>query len=314
MNDDTHTIESGLLDVGDGHKIYYQRWGNKDATPTIYFHGGPGSSTSDKSKNFFDPKISQVIFFDQRGCGKSTYEDPYMQNTTDNIIADVEKLRAHLKVTTVNLFGYSWGSTLALYYAVKNHTHVAKIVIGGVYLATKEENDYLFNGGLKNFAVEAWSYYCEPIPSEQRLNCLDFYYDNIINGNGSAAKKIELLQHFSILENSLGTLDNDHRAHLLKTKEIISLDDQVGTFIGLHYFKNNGYIPEHFFADNLGKLSDKQVIIVQGNMDFACPPITAKFVADLIGDSCHLHFVPSSHKPEATLREVIRAYTWSLLN
>jgi proline iminopeptidase len=313
MNDDQYTISSGLLDVGNGHKIYYQQWGNKNATPILSIHGGPGSHSKDKNRNIFDPEVHHVVFFDQRGCGNSTYTELLEQNTTDDMVLDIEKLRKHLGISSWHIFGYSWGSTVAIYYTTKYPEVVDTLLIGGIYLASQHEDYYLFNGGFKQFAPEAWEYYTQPVPKSQINNCLKFYIDKIFDQKTTETEKVNLLQHFSMLEGSLMSVDSDYYSNKISVESSKKLEDFAGTLIGLHYFKHNCFIPADYFDKNLQKLSNHKILIVQGSMDFVCPPETARYVKNMLGKNCHLHLVPTSHAREGAMREVLRAYAWSYM-
>jgi proline iminopeptidase len=313
MNEDEYTLKSGFLNVGNGHKLYYQLWGSPHAKPILVPHGGPGSNAKDKHKNLFDPVRHQVIFFDQRGCGKSTAANPFSHNTTQDTVDDMEKLVRHLKFERVHILGYSWGSTLALYFSIQYPQMVDKLLLGGIYLGSKEENQYLFNGGFKNFATEAWDWYLQPIPESKRNDCLKFYADKLLSPKIPEKEKIALLQHFTIMESALVSTDNDFVTNLIEAKSITSLENQTGALIGLHYFKNNCFIPEGYFEENLKKLAMIETIIVQGNIDFVCQPHIASYVAGQIGSNCHLHFVPTSHAGNGAMRETQRAYIWSEL-
>ncbi len=313
MKDDNYTINSGHLDVGDGHQIYYQEWGDKTAAPILSFHGGPGSATKNKHKNIFDPKKHHVIFFDQRGCGNSKYIDPLKNNTTQHLCRDAIRLLDYLSVDKAHIYGYSWGSTLALYFATKHTSKVSSMIIGGVFLGTNEEINYLFNGGYKEFAPEAWDYYCEPVPNKERDNPLAFYATNLLDPNIDDNHKLDLAKHYSILESSMAMLDNDYYTTKINSDDV-DLEDITSMTIGLHYFSNDCFIPSAYFKDNLVKLKKIQCVIVQGTMDFVCPPATAKLVADTLGESAHLHLVPTSHAREGAMRETIKAYVWSVYN
>ncbi len=313
MQDDQFTIKSGLLAVGDGHEIYYQEWGNKDTTPILSLHGGPGSHTKNKHKNIFDPTKHHVIFFDQRGCGLSTATDFLAHNTIDDLVEDINKLKAHLGVSRTHLFGYSWGSTLALYYATKYPSSVSKLLLGGTYLGTKEENDYLFNGGMKDFAVEAWEHYASPVPEDKRGDCLAYYSSVILDSSRTEEDRLSHLVSFMKIEPALISMDSDFYSNQLESTQALSLDELSGTILSLHYFTHSCFIPEGYFENSLSTLATIPTTIVQGSYDFVCPPMTAKYVAEKIGPSAHLHLVPSSHAREGAMRETLRAYAWSLL-
>ena len=312
MNEDAYTLDSGLLDVGDGHRIYYQRWGNPQATPIIDIHGGPGSCSKDKHKNIFDPSHHHVIFFDQRGCGKSEFEDPLKNNTTDHLAEDMEKLRNHLHISAWHVVGYSWGSALGLYYATRYPDKVKTLLLGGIYLGSRAENERLFNGGLRQFAPEAWDWYTEPVPKTQQKDCLKFYAENLLDTDKPDDEKLELLKHYATIESSLVSKDSDFvttKIDALNAK----VEDITGHQIGLTYFTNNCFMPDDYYDQALSKIAHIPCIIVQGSMDFVCPPETAYKVARLLGESCHTHFVPTSHAREGAMRETLRAYAWSLL-
>ncbi len=144
MQHDMYTNQELMIDVGDGHTLYVLDWGNKDAkVPFIFLHGGPGSSVKDKHKASFDPARQRVIFFDQRGCGRSTPLGSVENNTTEKLIADISTIAVSLQIPKFIVHGTSWGSTLALAYAIKHPERVSALVIGGVFTASQVETDWL---------------------------------------------------------------------------------------------------------------------------------------------------------------------------
>jgi len=140
---DEYVRKSGHLDVGQGHKLYYEDWGNPKAFPIIFLHGGPGGGFSDRHKLNFNPRKHRVIFFDQRGAGKSTPYASIEHNTTQDLVSDIEKLRKHFGIEKAHISGRSWGSTLALAYAIAHPDRVKHMLIGGVYLGSRFENDFV---------------------------------------------------------------------------------------------------------------------------------------------------------------------------
>ena len=140
---ETNVASSGHLDVGDGHKIYYEDWGNPNAPAIMHFHGGPGGGFNDSHKLLFNPQKHRVIFFDQRGSGKSTPCASVENNTTQDLLSDTNKLRQHLKIDKMYLIGGSWGSTMCLTYALKYPEQVKGIIMWGIYLARNFENDLI---------------------------------------------------------------------------------------------------------------------------------------------------------------------------
>ena len=147
MKTDDNIISEKMLDVGDGHTLYVQEWGNPSASSTtIVLHGGPGSQFKDKHKAAFDSKIHRVIFFDQRGCGRSTPYGSLENNTTDKLVEDISKIADAFGAKTFVLHGSSWGSTLALAYALKYPERVEALVIGGIMTGSKTESDWVDKG------------------------------------------------------------------------------------------------------------------------------------------------------------------------
>ena len=145
------TFDKGFISVSGGHKLYYERFGNPNGKPVLFLHGGPGGGFGDKDKRFFDPKIWQVIFFDQRGAGRSTPFASIQNNTTDNLIEDINILLNKWSIKKVLLFGGSWGSTLALTFAITHPEKVSGMILRGIFLSTKKDIDHLLHGGIKNF-------------------------------------------------------------------------------------------------------------------------------------------------------------------
>jgi len=309
MNEDAYTIKVGHLKVAGGHSLYYQTWGNPKGVPVMVLHGGPGYQSKDKHKLAFDPKKHCVIFHDQRGNGQSTSDHPLEHNTTKDLIEDIERLRTHLKLKNVNIFGFSWGSTLALYYAIMYPSSVEKMLIGGVYTGTKTETDNLYQGGFANMVPDAWERFIEIIPPERRSDTLA-YYEEVFT-KGTRKEKIEHLRHWAQLESTPHSIDADYADVRQSADSIMDLDDLPNVLTALHYFRSGCFLPERFILDNLKTISHIPTVIVQGRFDVACQPGIAKAVADGIGENAHLHFVPNSHKTEGALREVQRAYAWA---
>lgn len=162
MQPDAFTIQELMLDVGDGHTLYVQDWGSKAAhNPIIVLHGGPGSGSKDSHKRTFDPKISRVIFFDQRGSGNSIPYGSLDQNTTDTLVADISKVADTLQLDTFVLFGNSWGSTLALTYALAHPERVSALVVAGIYTDSKDETSWVDAGEFNRFYPDVWAAYLE---------------------------------------------------------------------------------------------------------------------------------------------------------
>ena len=313
MNDDKYTITSGYLDVDNGHKIYYQQWGNQSAPAIFCLHGGPGSHSKQKHKIIFDPDKQHVVFFDQRGSGQSMYDNLLEENNTHALVEDIEKLRKHLGFETIQMFGYSWGSTLALCYALKHSKKITKLLVGGIYLGTESETNYLYeNGGIGQFSPEAWEYFQEIVPKSKRSNKLAYYYKQLLSND--LAVKLDHLRRWSQLEASIMSFDADYESIRISTDNDADIENMNGVIIASHYFVNNCFIPDDYILDNLDKIKNMPTVVVQGRFDGVCPPEAAYNLSKGLGENCHLHIVPSSHAREGALREALKAYVWAFLD
>lgn len=309
MNEDNFTIKTGHLKVSGGHSLYYQMWGNPNGVPIFVLHGGPGYQSKDKHKLAFDPKKHLVIFHDQRGNGQSTAQDRFRQNTIKDLIDDIERLRHHLKLDSVNIFGYSWGSTLALYYAITYPKSVNKMIIGGVFTASREEIDFIYQGGVAKTTPEAWERFIKPIPVARRSDTLSYYEEILTKGNEK--EKIQHLRHWLQLEPAHASIDADYGSVRQQADSVSDLTSLNDVLLAIHYFKNGCFLPERYILDNLAVISEIPIVIVQGSFDSICLPYIAHAVKKGIGKNAHLHNVPNSHGVEGALREVQRDYTWA---
>src|SRR5664279_3551553 len=206
-----HINSNGRLDVGNGHQIYWEDWGNQSAKPIIHLHGGPGTGFSDSHKQIYDPAIHRVIFHDQRGCGQSQPFGETKHNTTQDLISDIEKLKQHLGITgKTNVAGGSWGSALALLYAIAHPETVEKMLIWSIYTVRKAENDHVLEGYAKPFFPEAWGRFIRLVPAEHRLNgtsIMKFYASKMRSSSPQEAEKYAL--EWSLWEYNLVSLNYD---------------------------------------------------------------------------------------------------------
>lgn len=297
MNKDESTNQEFLLDVGDGHRLHIIDWGNKNAkTPIIFLHGGPGGGIKDRHKGSFDPAIHRVIFFDQRGCGKSMPYGSLENNTTDDLAKDITKIAEHLRIEKFWLHGYSWGSTLALYYAITYPKKLAGIVIGGVFSCSKKEIESMYDNA-KTFYPDLWQKVLDDTPKDYLSNPTKYHIDTALNGTTSEQKRSTYIMDY--LESNL--CDFDDRGQLEDFEEY----DPSGMQIELYYLANNGFIPEDYIADNAIKIKCP-VHIVQGRFDMVCPPDFAYKVSKII-PNVKLYWAISNHKPDHEITTVFRA-------
>ncbi len=269
MTPDDHTIREFYIEVGDGHELYVQDWGNKKAKrPIIFLHGGPGSNVKDSQKAMFDPLQHRVIFFDQRGCGKSLPYGSLLHNTTDDLIEDITKLANELKISSFVLVGGSWGSTLALAYAVKHPQHLQALVIRGILTGSQAEIDYFDKGEFRNWFPEIWERYLANTPQEHRENPTAYHFKRILSDDEEEARQSACA--YSNLEGALVGLDDRFRPDLHTDPAF----DSAGIKMEVHYLANRCFMPDRHIFNNVRKLT-MPVWMVQGRYDMVCPPTTA---------------------------------------
>src|SRR4051812_40312922 len=165
---DIEPFDSGRLPVSALHTLYYEQCGNPRGKPVVFLHGGPGAGCNPKSRRFFDPAHYRIVLLDQRGCGRSTPVAELRENTTWDLVDDIERVRAHLGIERWQVFGGSWGSTLSLAYAQAHPARVTELVLRGIFMLRQWEIDWFYQKGCDAIFPDAWEEYLEPIPCEER--------------------------------------------------------------------------------------------------------------------------------------------------
>jgi len=282
-------IKKGYLKVTDGHKLYYEVYGNPKGIPVLYLHGGPGAGFSDKDKLYFNPKVYKVILFDQRGSGRSKPFASLKGNTTHRLVEDINQL---LKLTGINkvfLFGGSWGSTLALIYAVKNPQKISGMLVRGIYLATYREKKYFEMGGVKPFFPDVWKRFISLVPQKYRKNPSAYYLRQMKSKDKKKSDKYAF--EWFYYEASLCKIGIKHEEIMAYKK---TFNYKALSPIECSYLSKDCYIPENYILKNIGKLKNLPVSIVQGRFDMICPPESAfKLHAKL--PKSKLHILPAGH-------------------
>lgn len=267
MTPDQYTIEEKMLDVGDGHKLYAQLWGNKDVSEAILFlHGGPGGGCSDRHKSLFNPAKQKVIFLDQRGCGNSTPKGSLIANDTNHLVADINKVTKAFGVNKLTITGGSWGSCLALVYAIRSPNRVTKMVLRGLFTGSQSEIEFIEKGQFIHFFPDVWQKFVNSAPPEFWDNPTDYHLSRILGKNKGQAKRSAFA--YSELEGALLSIDDR-----LKSEKYEDFDPS-GTIIECHFMNNMCFLPESYIMDNVKKLN-MPIKLVQGRYDAVCPPITA---------------------------------------
>ena len=263
------TYRTGRLKVSSLHEIYYEESGNPRGKPVVFLHGGPGGGTNPQMRRFFDPARYRIVMFDQRGCGRSTPHASLEENTTWDLVADTEKLRELLGIERWQVFGGSWGSTLALAYAQKHPERVTELVLRGIFLLRRSELEWFYQNdqGAAALFPDLWEQYIAPIPEEERYDLMRAYYRRLTSTD--ARERDAAARAWSTWEGATSHLRSDPR--------------YVATFrdaafaaafarIECHYFINGGFLEtdEQLLRD-VPKIRDIPAVIVQGRYDVVCP-------------------------------------------
>lgn len=256
----------GMLAVDDIHTIYWEECGNPDGIPVLFLHGGPGAGLSPQHRRFFDPQRYRVILFDQRGAGKSTPLGEWRNNTTQLLIADIERLRAQFGIDQWLVFGGSWGSTLALAYGQAHPAACLGFVLRGIFLCTQAEIDW-FIDGVRWFYPELHAEFAALIPPEERGDLLAAYAKRILSSDPTVYWPAA--RAWSRFEG--------RRVYLMPQPEDApndALDLGVGR-LESHYMANLGFFEEDQLIRNMGRIAHLPAVIVQGRYDAICPPLSA---------------------------------------
>lgn len=263
-------FESGMLDVGDDHSIYWERVGTKGAKPAVFLHGGPGGGINPKFRRLFDPAHYDVILFDQRGCGRSTPHAGLEANTTWHLVADIERLRTMAGFDKWLVFGGSWGSTLALAYAETHPERVSELVVRGIYTLTKREMDWYYRFGVSEMFPDKWQRFIATIPEAERGDMLAAYH-RILTGD-DRERQVEAAIAWSLWEGETITLMPEP-----ETSQTFGEDHYAIAFarIETHYFVNGGWLEDGQLIRDAEKLKDIPGVIVHGRYDMPCPLRTA---------------------------------------
>lgn len=266
----TKPYKTGFLKVGDGHSLYYELCGNPKGKAVLFLHGGPGGGLQKKDRQYFNPKKFNVILFDQRGCGRSKPFASVKANTTGHLVADIRRLLAHLGIEKVFLFGGSWGSTLALAYAIKYPQSVAGMLLRGIFLASKSDINYYIDGAVKEMFPEARERFLSIVPKKNRKNPEAYYFKKILNGSKAEREKFAFERTY--YESKISALKQDEKRLMKKLKRWKYLPFAL---IASKYAANNCYLENNYILKNAGKLSKIPTTIIHGRYDLVCSPSSA---------------------------------------
>lgn len=262
---------TGHLKVSELHQVYYEICGNPNGKSVVFLHGGPGGGITSKYRQYFDPKEYNIILFDQRGCGNSIPFAELKDNTTWDIVSDIEKIRIHLDIKTWSVFGGSWGSTLALAYAQTHPSAVEALFLRGIFMLRQKELHWFYQEGANYIYPDSWEIYKNAIPENERHDFIKAYYKRLTGDDLNERKACA--KAWSIWEGSTSKLipDSDFI-------ERFGDDEFADAFarIECHYFINKGFFKEDAqLLNNIDLIRHIPAIIVQGRYDVVCPMISA---------------------------------------
>jgi proline iminopeptidase len=271
--------DHGMLDVGDGNHVYWETCGNPDGKPALFVHGGPGGGCNERQRRRFDPELYRAVLFDQRGCGRSTphASDPatdMRHNTTEHLIADMERLREHLGIDRWLLYGGSWGSTLMLAYAERYPHRVTEMVIASVTTTRRCETDWLYQG-VGRFFPEAWERFRDGVPEADRdgdiFDILGAYARLTADPDRRVREKAAL--DWMTWEDTVLSLERHGRPSPFRDRPT----DAMVAFVRIcaHYFANGAWLEEGALLRDAGRLAGIPGVLVHGRLDLSGPMQTA---------------------------------------
>ncbi len=255
-----------FLPVDDIHTLYVEECGEPDGIPVVFLHGGPGSGCEKWHRSFFDPERYRIILFDQRGCGRSTPHAALENNTTWDLVADMERIRRHLGIEEWVVFGGSWGSTLGLAYAQQYPERVSGLILRGIFLARPQDVGWFYQAGAHRLLPDYWQDFLAPIPPEEQGNLLQAYYQRLTGENEIA--RMQAAKAWSTWEGRAANLLQvdatvDHFSNPHTAMSVARLET--------HYFVNHAFLEPNQLLLNASRLTDIPGHIIHGRYDMICP-------------------------------------------
>jgi proline iminopeptidase len=271
MYPDIQPYRHGFLDTGDGHQVYWELCGNPAGKPAIFLHGGPGSGCSPRHRRLFNPERYNILLFDQRGCGRSTPHASLDNNTTWDLVADIERLRDEvLQAGQCLIFGGSWGSTLALTYAQAHPQRVSELIVRGIFTLRRAELLWFYQEGASWLFPDLWEQYLAPIPPEERGDMMAAYRKRLTSSD--AQVRLQAAHAWSQWESRTITLLPSAQHQQSHAGDASAL---AFARIENHYFVHDGFMEEGQLLNDAHKLHGIPGVIIQGRYDVCTPAKTA---------------------------------------
>jgi proline iminopeptidase len=280
---------TGRLQVSELHTLYYERCGNPEGRPAVFLHGGPGGGLEPEYRRYFDPEAYHVVLFDQRGAGRSTPHADLRENTTWDLVSDMERLREHLGISSWVVLGGSWGSTLGLAYAETHPERVEGLILRGVFLGRQREIHWIYQEGASALFPEAWEGYLEPIPEAERDDLLAAYHRRLTGA--SEAERLQAARAWSIWEASVSKLRPDPELvdHFSEPDAALAL-----ARLECHYLLNRCFLrTDAQLLDGAQAIARIPGTIVNGRYDVICPAENA-WTLHLAWPAAELEIVPDA--------------------
>ena len=281
--------KQGYLDSGDGHQIYWELCGNPQGKPVVFLHGGPGAGCSPHHRQLFNPERYNILLFDQRGCGRSKPTASLENNTTQHLIADMERLRKEILDTDKWLvFGGSWGSSLALAYAQTHPQQVTGLILRGIFTLRKKEINWFYQEGASFVFPDKWENYLAPIPEDERDDLVSAYHRRL-----TGEDEEEMLRCAYAWANwegaTISLLETDNKALSFGDKNAVLSFARIEN----HYFVNTGFMEEGQLIHNADRLANIPTVIIQGRYDMCTPSQTAWDLHKVMPHA-ELHLIPDA--------------------
>lgn len=288
-----HANQTYMLDVGDGHKIYVEESGSPKGIPVVYCHGGPGGGSDPVYRRFYNPELYRIILFDQRGCGLSTPHcaldiNAIWNNTSSDLVSDMEVIRKHLSIEKWLVAGGSWGSTLALLYAIEFPEKVTALLLRGIFLARQQDIDWLFDAkkGASQIFPDYYRQFTKGFNQDTVAELLDGYYEQLTGDND--LQQLTAAKQFNDWEGRIAKLKPSNVSTELSGKETIA-----SALLNCHYFTNNSFIYEHEIISEIARIKDIPGYIIHGRYDMVCKSEGA-FELSQAWANGHLEIIPKA--------------------
>lgn len=260
-------FDSGYLQVSPLHRMYYEQCGNPQGKPAVFLHGGPGAGCNAKCRRFFDPAHYRIVLFDQRGCGRSTPHAELTDNTTWHLVQDIEVLRVHLGIERWQVFGGSWGSTLALAYAQAHPERVSELVLRGIFMLRRWELEWFYQKGCDALYPDVWEKYLEAIPSVEHGDLMSAYQRRLTSPDADV--RLAAARAWATWEGATSFLLQDPGYIASSGEDAFAL---AFARIENHYFVNGGFFEvDGQLLRDVARIRSIPAVIVQGRYDVVCP-------------------------------------------